>query len=363
MTKICGKAVSLFFFKAGLEENSFICNRCKREKKSPKGYTNLITHARVCYGANFEDEAVKHLVNHGHKVGPNGTIGGKIDQQVIDSFYTSNEKERRMYKWINWIACRNQALSEVENELTRDLAKIKTVCTKTLRKAVIATASNTVPNISKALNCSGAITLLFDGWSCDGSSTHYVAIFAGFINHADEYEEVLLSLQPTFDETDLGADAHIELIESTLEMYSVDPENVVCLVGDNCSTNHAIARRMEIPLIGCGNHRLNLAVKRFIEETPGLKDAIGKVNTLMTKATTLKNAARLRDLTMARFGKYIVAKKGNEIRWTSDFQMVKRFLLLEKELKDMPSLELSHDRSQNSLLSSIHDLAYNVMTS
>jgi hypothetical protein len=153
-------------------------------------------------------------------------------------------------------------LLEIENPLTRNLAKYKAFTSKTLRQYIIATAAEAVPAIAKSLKEAGVITLLFDGWTCDGTSTHYIAIFAGYTNSTTgEYKEVLLALQPTLDEEDLGADAHIELVESTIEMYGVTKDMVVCLVGDNCSTNQAIGHRWGIPLIGCYNHKLNLAVK------------------------------------------------------------------------------------------------------
>ena len=338
--KISGKAISQFFFREAFENGTWRCNKCKKVKRSPKGYTNLVTHARTCFGKDFDQEAVAHLERHGFHVKDDGTIvGGEVDQRVIDSFYVSNEKEKRAHKWIKWIACRNQALTEVENELTQDLANVKGMSSKTLRKYIIATAAETVPSISKALKDSGAVTLLFDGWSCDGASTHYVGIFAGYINSEGEYEEVLLAMQPTLDEEDLGADSHIELLESTLEMYDLDDDHILCLIGDNCATNRAIATKMGLALIGCANHRLNLAVNTYIQSKPGLKDAIAKVGTLMGKASTLKNAARLRDLTMERYGKYILAKKGNETRWTSDFAMTKRYLVLEKEFQELTSLD------------------------
>ena len=338
--KISGKAVATFFYKPGLEEHSWICNKCHKQRRSPKGYTNLINHAKTCCGANFEQEAVDHLTKHGYHVREDGRIiGGEINQRVIDSFYLSNAKEKRAYQWIKWIACRNQAVSEVENKLTRDLAKVQGMSRKTLRKYIVATAAETVPAISKALKDSGAYTLLFDGWSCDGASTHYVGIFAGYIDSNGAYDEVLLAMQPTLDEEDLGADSHVELIESTMELYQLEEERLVCLVGDNCSTNKAIANKMEVPLVGCGNHKLNLAVNEWIEGQPGLREAIDTISTLMSKASTLKNAARLRDLTMERFGRHYSAKKGNEIRWTSDFGMTERYWKIDRDLRQISSLD------------------------
>jgi hypothetical protein len=85
--KISGKAVSLFFFKAGFEDGSYICNKCKRQKMSKKGYSNLVSHAKACYGDDFEDQATSHLKRHGVHVKEDGSIvAAEIDQRVIDSF-------------------------------------------------------------------------------------------------------------------------------------------------------------------------------------------------------------------------------------------------------------------------------------
>ncbi|ETI30008.1 hypothetical protein F443_22873 [Phytophthora nicotianae P1569] len=35
--------------------------------------------------------------------------------------------------------------------------------------------------------------------------------------------------------------------------------------GDNCAVNRRLARLMGVPLVGCANNRLNLAVRRFLK--------------------------------------------------------------------------------------------------
>jgi len=45
----------------------------------------------------------------------------------------------------------------------------------------------------------------------------------------------LLALQPLLEEEDLGADSHIDFIESTLEIYGKTMSNVIFFVGDNCN--------------------------------------------------------------------------------------------------------------------------------
>ncbi|KAG2895389.1 hypothetical protein PC115_g17852 [Phytophthora cactorum] len=52
-----------------------------------------------------------------------------------------------------------------------------------------------------------------------------------------------------------------------------------------------LANIMDVPLVDCTSHRLNLAVKRFLE--PHEED-LENVQVLMRKLSTLKEAAKLR---------------------------------------------------------------------
>jgi len=344
--KFSGKNIREFFFRAveDGEPDAYFCNKCKGRYKSPKGYTNLTNHVHKCYGNGWEARLQEHLEKHciDQKImKADGTIKeSTVSQSVMKSFYSSNNKELRAYQWIKWLALRNMPLVEIENELTRSMVKIEPFTAKTIRKYIIATAKETEKAIAAELKEAGKITLLMDGWTCDGASTHYIAIFAGYQHpKTKEYNEVLMALSPSLEEDDLGADAHIALFEQTLELYQIPKDNVACIIGDNCSTNKAISTRWNIPMVGCASHRLNLAVKQWIEEQPGVADAIEKVSILMSKASNLKTAARLRELTMAHHGVSLKAIKENVTRWTSVFSMVKRYLRIKKQLDDCEGLE------------------------
>ena len=68
-------------------------------------------------------------------------------------------------------------------------------------------------------------------------------------------------MQPTLEESDLSANAQIDLFDSTLDLYGLSKESLVCMIGDNSSVNCAISRKWKIPLVGCALHRFNLAMK------------------------------------------------------------------------------------------------------
>jgi hypothetical protein len=66
-----------------------------------------------------------------------------------------------------------------------------------------------------------------DGWTCDGASTHYIVNFAGYISPcAGNYEETLLSMQPTLDEDDLGAGMHMFYCLNPLSSYMGSPRKM-----------------------------------------------------------------------------------------------------------------------------------------
>ena len=149
-----------------------------------------------------------------------------------------------------------------------------------------------------------------------------------------------MALTPTLDEDDMGANAHIELFESTMEIYGLEKSNILCLIGDNCNTNKAISDRWDVPLVGCASHRFNLAVKKWVRQQNGLQEALDDLaSTLMSKASYLKAAALLRDLTQEAHGPTLAAKHHNETRWTSLFSMVQRCFRIKDELESIDSLE------------------------
>lgn len=64
-------------------------------------------------------------------------------------------------------------------------------------------------------------------------------------------ERVLLGFSLLLDETEYTADNYKDLIEEILERFGKSLENVLCFVGDNCSTNvTSLAKKTGIPLIG-----------------------------------------------------------------------------------------------------------------
>lgn len=83
----------------------------------------------------------------------------------------------------------------------------------------------------------------------DGQSSHFLGIFASYL-HDEKVEKVLLAFTTIGEEDNFSAESHQDALMSVLEIFGKNMSNVVCLVGDNCATNVALARLCDIPLIG-----------------------------------------------------------------------------------------------------------------
>lgn len=172
--------------------------------------------------------------------------------------------------------------------------------------------------------------LIFDGWTCEESMTHYLAVCTSFIGKNNEVRTALLAFTPFEDESTFTATAHQDELESILEVFGKTLDNVVCLVGDNCPVNQKLATDCELPLVGCAAHRFNLEVQAYLDQYSPLLQRVcflfcsgltqHQVHDLMTKAKTSKVIGALRQDTK------LVPKTKSVTRWTGSFSMVRRLV-------------------------------------
>jgi hypothetical protein len=178
-------------------------------------------------------------------------------------------------------------------------------------------------------------SLVFDGWT-EGTE-HFIGITASYMpKRADQaVTHTLLSMRPLLADEIKGMTAcdHLHRLSKLLRQYGNKTEaNVVCLVGDNCNVNQCMSRLLKVPLLGCGSHKFNLAVRKWISNQPQLEETISKVVTVMKKASTLKVSAQLRKLTSLQ------PVKENDTRWSSTFNMLERFFRIQAELSAVSDL-------------------------
>ncbi|KAG6956841.1 hypothetical protein JG688_00011235 [Phytophthora aleatoria] len=117
--------------------------------------------------------------------------------------------------------------------------------------------------------------------------------------------------------------------------------------------NRRLARLMGVPLAGCANHRLNLAVREHL--APHEAD-LEKVPTLMRKLHTIKQAAMLRQKTSLQ------PVLRQDTSWSMTFSMLSRYFRLyehlspdDEDLEDFTPSRSTH-RSLRKLFEEIHDL-------
>ena len=159
--------------------------------------------------------------------------------------------------------------------------------------------------------------LMIDGWTEMGSSTHYLGVFGLFSDKSTGQSVCpLLAFSLLIDESSYTADSHIAFLEFVLNVYDKSIQNVKFLVCDNENLNKSISRKLNIPMIGCASHRLNLAVKAALIDAQQEMDLVMK---LMKKLSFLKQSAKLRKATNLR------PVLRNETRWSSAYSMLQRY--------------------------------------
>ena len=129
--------------------------------------------------------------------------------------------------------------------------------TKSVEKAIL-------PKLSEKF------AIMIDGIST--YLTHNLAIFAVFPENYED-QEILLACSPLWDEEKFDADAHIDFIQATLEIYGGSMENVGFIIANNEPKNKAISDKIGVP---------NLEMVLFLKINERFCDA-HTIQTLVTK--------------------------------------------------------------------------------
>ena len=294
---LSNKQIVDFYFNEK-EKNKFRC-RCGNERKVGNGYQNLLTHIYTKH-PNYLQEI-----------------------QNQESVFKPSDKVTCIYGWLDWIISNGYPFNFCENAVTKKYSSLKPISKKTLIKYLELLTRVVEQRISQELP--NHFGIMLDGWTDMSVSTHFVAIFAIWPNERNEQKTALLAFSPLLQEDRFSADAYIELIEFTLQVFKKQMEDILFFVCDNDSVNKSIAKKLELPMIGCNSHRLNLALKKLMEPHEGL---LQKVQNLMKKLLSLKKSAVLRKKTELR------PVLRNDTRWWSTFVMVERYIKLRPFLDE-----------------------------
>lgn len=78
----------------------------------------------------------------------------------------------------------------------------------------------------------------------------------------------------------MTADEHISFVRFALSVFRKGMNNMIALIGDNCSANQSICTKVATPLIGWASHRIQLAVQDILKQG---HDVVSVVHRLMLK--------------------------------------------------------------------------------
>lgn len=294
-----------FFFVEDKNEGLWNCRKCGNGKAKNGGWTNLLNHLKVCVGKLYEN-----IYNEAKKQ-ESTAMGHFVVRQV-------STVEKEMFEWIEFIVMKNLPIMTVDCPYTQRMCKPKPISSKSLRGHIMSLSALMKERVTEFLP--EKFVLVFDGWT-EGTQ-HYIGVSASYSSVSKNGKDVavltLLSMRPLLADAIEGmtADDHLEHLSIVLQGYGKTLNNIVCLCGDNCSVNRSMSRILGAPLLGCGSHKFNLAVRKWIDTDIELSSVIEKVSKVMKKASTLKVASKLRQLTA-----YHTVRE-NDTRWLSTFQMI-----------------------------------------
>ena len=148
----------------------------------------------------------------------------------------------------------------------------------------------------------------------------------------DEHEEDVRS-------SSLNAEVHANHFKKIFRSHyglSVSEWGKAC-IADNTSTNRKTAKILNLPHVGCNNHKLNLDIEDWAKQDVALLDVLNSIGMTMKSAkNSLKNAAILSELTPLKPVIY------NKTRWSGKFDMLSRFLRIRCQLIQVAADEESN---------------------
>ncbi|ETO77137.1 hypothetical protein F444_07620, partial [Phytophthora nicotianae P1976] len=240
------KQVSSFYFKAGLDDDGeptavYVC-RCgvQRRMEPNTGYTNLLGHVFMWH-TNFVAEMTSASTS-------TGTLDGFID----DKTHKVLDRHSALVQLALLILLSTDSLVKYMRLLVRE---VETVIAGIMPKS---------------------FGIIFDGWTF--RSEHCVAVFASF-RHDGKMQTIVIAIAPIIDDeiSDYTASSNFKILDVILSYYGRSKASIAYIVGDNCSVNGAVADQLQVPMVGCASHRLNLAVNLLLAGDDKLLDKIQKL--------------------------------------------------------------------------------------
>lgn len=253
----------LFYSKITSSKNIWKC-KCGVDWKCDvikNGYNNLMTHVKSKH-PDYLDIYAAHSLESSSSRSHFSNDG--VELTTLE--YMVDSKSRGIYKWLDWIVMDEHELSFCEKDHTRENMNLPKICSKTLKKYMFMLVDVVEKKITTLALARSRYALIFDG--CTEDFTHFLGLFITIPTQdkaSSSFHIYLLAFAPFLDKTTFIAVIHRDFIPSTLDWYQLPISNLICLIGDNCSTNCATTDLLGFPLLGCRSHCLNLAVEAYID--------------------------------------------------------------------------------------------------
>ena len=306
------------------------------------GYTNPLNHVRTCLAGGSKAELLKIYETTRKEKETNSSFS------LLSIF---SQEEKALYDYINLIVTQSLSISIVEQPEFRLISKHSVVLSrKKVRETILSLVQVVEETIINELKGTRG-ALMHDSWTYN--RTHYLGIIAvymkkvsflmnGIIQSKEELSMPLLSVSPIqhidneddensgnqSETTEFNSTAHIRQFETVFNFFHQNiHEWAVCQISDNCSLNLCIANIMEIPHVGCLNHKLHLDINDMIDRDYRLLQTIKSIQTTMSDCKSkLKSRALLRNLTD------LAPITHNTTRWSGKYDMLKRFNQIRGDL-------------------------------
>ena len=362
------KQIANFYLEAvdGTDPSGFWQCKCKEKvKRSSSGWGNLHLHVTRRHPDHLAEMRQAHLQREWL---PDSGFQVDRSQVRITSFVPRGAD--KIYGWLDWVISNLFPFSFVENAKNREYSHLDKTDHKTLMKYMFLLVKRVERKIANEMP--KKIGLMFDGWS--ENRYHFVGIFAlGMQSQGTKFKRLVSFSVMTLDHVEaeamddfsvlleesddtsgmkFDARAYCKLFEETLNFYDKTLADVCVLIGDNCSTNKALASLLGVHFMGCYSHRFNLAVKKYLIQ---YGTVLTRLETLCKRLRTLKHSAELREVTPC------VPQISCVTRWSGVYSMVKNFTKLKDSIsftREMADVILSDEEEAKivSLLPVLHNL-------
>ena len=150
-----------FFTKSSEIKHTYICKMCfiSRSQAKGTGRTNLMNHL-----------ATTHPTYQ-------SIMAEKKDPSSLKQYFTP--KSSNICGWLDWIITNGLPFSSVSDPLFRKYSNLESISVETYMKYMALLTISVEDEIRNLLP--DVFSLIFDGWTLDGTSTHFIALYASFM--------------------------------------------------------------------------------------------------------------------------------------------------------------------------------------